>query len=838
MFGFRSNKKQDDSPPSPNEDNSYIQALHPAPTSDSKPFDETEMNNSSKLLTLDNMSCISEGASSSKSKQRPEECMPTQTQSTKMVNNVHHTHTADCGHSADDGSKSTSTSSGSKSSFKDVIENNMIANSKINKAVQASQENVNKLETFHKIVEVGGTNKRSAGGTKKNKSTSTAKLDDLKVNLDDVLNATTSKEETVGSLDVFSDGHSIDADRSESTTQSENSSTKTSSIKSGGAASSVRSITKSIRSAKSTRSNKSNKSSDETATNKSVPSIQMSEIEASEAYNRICCPPNSRYSPYPSGSTTSSNNEPLKDIRAKYRDQTITPTSLASEVSDSLASAEDSKSAKSNKSGKSKQSALADTITTVDDDNDNDAPSVSHTSHSGSKSDEEGSLQKNNNFFEDAHSVYSAARTERTPRNEKKKKKDDTLKEEEENVVVANFMSESSGQSGSNLRDNMEESQDLDFVHSDEASGSNAQKQQGSSKFSLFKSKQRKSKRFFGGSKKSSTTNVPTDPIDTSTRLCDLPIHVNSIEDSEEVELLYGSVHSLPKEVVDTTKEKKDGGDDMTRVASNQTAPTVETKEELLDDHHQVAPVPLTVSRSEYDDDDGGLFGKLLSCSAIPMMGAAIPKCNDVSATMPNQSVTPSPLVLYNDEEDETLDVEIFEDDNNVTRIGYFKHPTIPVDDEEQPADEQARSNTDNEEVNDTQKMKVTSKIILKTKVVPGFEVLSAPNSDDIVVVDTVSMKIDDIATKLNDRKLSGNLDGSLKSKRGNGLRMKLFKREKDKKNKSKNNKKKKGVLNQLEINHVVEENEGHSEGDVAKEEKGRPELKEECNKMVCGSAV
>ena len=139
------------------------------------------------------------------------------------------------------------------------------------------------------------------------------------------------------------------------------------------------------------------------------------------------------------------------------------------------------------------------------------------------------------------------------------------------------------------------------------------------------------------------------------------------------------------------------------------------------------------------------------------------------------------------------------------------------------------------EEVNDTQKMKVTSKIILKTKVVPGFEVLSAPNSDDIVVVDTVSMKIDDIATKLNDRKLSGNLDGSLKSKRGNRLRMKLFKREKDKKNKSKNNKKKKGVLNLLEINHVEEENEGHAEGDDAKEEKGRPELKEECNKMVCG---
>ena len=188
--------------------------------------------------------------------------MHTQTQSTEMVNNVHHTHTADCGHSVADGSKS-STSSGSKSSFKDVIENNMIANSKINKAVEASEENVNKLETFHKIVEVGGTNKRSAGGTKKNKSTSTAKLDDLKVNLDDVLNATTSKEETVGSLDVFSDGHSIDAGhsiKSKSTTQSETSSTKTSSIKSGGAASSVRSITKSIRSAKSTRSAKSNKS--------------------------------------------------------------------------------------------------------------------------------------------------------------------------------------------------------------------------------------------------------------------------------------------------------------------------------------------------------------------------------------------------------------------------------------------------------------------------------------------------------------------------------------------------------------------------------------------------
>jgi len=188
----------------------------------------------------------------------------------------------------------------------------------------------------------------------------------------------------------------------------------------------------------------------------------------------------------------------------------------------------------------------------------------------------------------------------------------------------------------------------------------------------------------------------------------------------------------------------------------------IKAAQENLDDPEKV--VPFTVSHSYYgvgaeDDDDGGFFGKLLSCTGVPQCngGADGEFDNDMLADSSNaKEVGHANGGKEDDEEEAYMNVEIFED-GNATRIGYFMEST----DED---DEQANDTSDDRSIN----MRVRSKVILKTKVPPG------ESEGDVV---------DNIASKLQEEQqkdtTTGNasLDNSLKSKKKNVLRMKLLKR-------------------------------------------------------------
>jgi len=265
-----------------------------------------------------------------------------------------------------------------------------------------------------------------------------------------------------------------------------------------------------------------------------------------------------------------------------------------------------------------------------------------------------------------------------------------------------------------------------------------------------------KSKRFFGKNK--DKKNASSDDIEDNVPL---PVHVKLSD--EEVEITYGS--SLP------SKEKSTKEDSMARTTSNTTAPTVESKEEE-DEEELEKVVPFTVSHSYYgagaeDEDDGGFFGKLLSCTGVPQCNGGVDGefDNDMLADQVKQTTDVREEGETNelsrededddDEEEAYLNVEIFEDGNS-TRIGYFMESADEDDD-------QANDTSDDRSIN----MRARSKVILKTKVPSGSE-------DDVV---------DDIANKLQqqeqpkDTTEGNNLDNSLKSKKKNVLRMKLLKR-------------------------------------------------------------
>eukprot|EP00584_Thalassiosira_punctigera_P005561 CAMPEP_0172527498 /NCGR_PEP_ID=MMETSP1067-20121228/2166_1 /TAXON_ID=265564 ORGANISM="Thalassiosira punctigera, Strain Tpunct2005C2" /NCGR_SAMPLE_ID=MMETSP1067 /ASSEMBLY_ACC=CAM_ASM_000444 /LENGTH=1132 /DNA_ID=CAMNT_0013311245 /DNA_START=585 /DNA_END=3983 /DNA_ORIENTATION=- len=187
-----------------------------------------------------------------------------------------------------------------------------------------------------------------------------------------------------------------------------------------------------------------------------------------------------------------------------------------------------------------------------------------------------------------------------------------------------------------------------------------------------------------------------------------------------------------------------------------------------------------------------------------------------------------TPIVLYEDDVDVALNIELFEDEGQgVTRIGYFntneganeeeeKRESSSLDRQEQwqqveevesnevsgpscviPAkiNIENEGNVRNEEGRGTNHVapvdpeKVTSKIIYKTRVKPGFEV--QPPTDgggDVAVVDTVSAKIEEIACKLERRRERGaatmiarGVKGAPKNKK-NRIRMRLLERLKEKK--------------------------------------------------------
>ena len=191
-------------------------------------------------------------------------------------------------------------------------------------------------------------------------------------------------------------------------------------------------------------------------------------------------------------------------------------------------------------------------------------------------------------------------------------------------------------------------------------------------------------------------------------------------------------------------------------------------------------------------------------------------------------------VLLYEDEVDEQLDIEVINDKNNVARIGFYapsqqkkerpkaeekealdtKEPVeekaaqaddIDVTKESAladeideatklPSDDTQEENTDESVV---EPMKVESKVILKTKVVPGVEVVSDGQSD--VVVDSVAAKIEEIAEKLEHRRKE---QGALKAKKTSVRMIRKIIR----KIKSKKTKKSKGILDKVEVNYTIED--------------------------------
>ena len=357
-------------------------------------------------------------------------------------------------------------------------------------------------------------------------------------------------------------------------------------------------------------------------------------------------------------------------------------------------------------------------------------------------------------------SVYSAAATERScdgsfmsKKSVKSSKKEDVNAEEEVDTDAV----EESPKEKEEKKEEVPAAKVVVDTHSalekDNEKTSSEESKKKTPSLPLFNNKKNlKSKRFFGKLSNKKNTSSESDVEDSTP----LPVHVNDMSD-EEVEITYGAVSSLPiKEVSKSTKE-----DSMARTTSNTTAPTVESKEEEEEELEKV--VPFTVSHSYYgagaeDEDDGGFFGKLLSCTGVPQCngGADGEFDNDMLADQVKQTTAVGEEGGKDDDEEEAyLNVEIFEDGKH-TRIGYFMEST----DED---DEQAKDTSDDRIIN----MRVRSKVILKTKVPQGSE-------EDVV---------DNIANKLQEEQqkdiTTGNasLDNSLKSKKKNVLRMKLLKR-------------------------------------------------------------
>lgn len=331
---------------------------------------------------------------------------------------------------------------------------------------------------------------------------------------------------------------------------------------------------------------------------------------------------------------------------------------------------------------------------------------------------------------------------------------------------------------------------------------------------------------------------------------------------------------------------KKAYTEEFPRVESNRTDNTEKITIESKDDDAPLNVVvrgdkeealPLNVALVDDDDDDDetylsdarngvetgkstsheevngadGIFGKWFACGAT---GVAAFQCNDNGAAN-NPSIATRSLAdntsivspYYDDSDiDEAMNVEIFEDADNVIRISTPGPTVVPeaVDDaaaaaattadsqqkNQQPAAEQAPTTSKKSQVNSNiTGSQVQSKVILKTHVVPGFELVPGEEGkDDVMIVDSVSMKIDGIAHKLEKRREGkDNSGGALKGKR-TGLRMKLMKRlskkdtssataighaestdssaairgKKEKQRKKKNN----NALDQLEVTHEMEE--------------------------------
>ena len=213
----------------------------------------------------------------------------------------------------------------------------------------------------------------------------------------------------------------------------------------------------------------------------------------------------------------------------------------------------------------------------------------------------------------------------------------------------------------------------------------------------------------------------------------------------------------INKEVITGSEQSRCSNitDDMTNCSSStvndlEEALVVERKPSLSNDEPSTDKVKFyeeleasvaerKQSSSNEESYTGGLIRKLLACSQIPF------QCSDGgyedadSATYHSEKAASGEpaLTLRDDDVDESLNVEAYEgSDGNVTRIGFF--------DREVTVDPSVRNSPEENA------MSVSSSVILKTRMTPGFE-------------------IDDIARKLQRRR-----NRVSRENKGRGFRPKL----------------------------------------------------------------
>jgi len=378
----------------------------------------------------------------------------------------------------------------------------------------------------------------------------------------------------------------------------------------------------------------------------------------------------------------------------------------------------------------------------------------------------------------------------------------------------------------------------------------------------------KRSKRFFGKkSRDSSAHALPEEDKVVSVQINELQ---NESEEPES-ECGYGSVHSMPRmpPAKNSDKTKVATYKKMPRVESNCTNGTENiTTESLLnntmtEDELDDAPLNAITEKSFIDNlmgydvntqeksspneavGTGGFLENIFTCG-VSTFGCDV----GGNSSAPSQSVIAvrkASVEVYEDYVDEALNVECTEDDMNAVRIDIYG------------PEPRKQEGVNSDSVDHTDGMEVTSKIIMRTHVMPGFEV-----SGDDKVVDSVSMKIDDIAQKLEVRRQDKNVTGNKI-----GIRKKLMQKLKKgkstaskptmlsasghvaaatntsnhaegKKNHGIRRRRKKGLMDQLEITCEIEDAPAKiSAGRDQKRQQAEGGLEETdnvCSKIACGS--
>jgi len=389
---------------------------------------------------------------------------------------------------------------------------------------------------------------------------------------------------------------------------------------------------------------------------------------------------------------------------------------------------------------------------------------------------------------------------------------------------------------------------------------SHSHSSRGKFSFAKLKSKNLKSKRFFG--KKGAFVDVEPRPVKI------MPAHSKDLQGESEVELTSGLVHSFSRKphpkstisdcatdtsdqssiklinspnkiasnITDTTDTASHSPEVMKRsdssinagtrnivpsstsmkkmtkdaieipqIESNRTddtqSTTMTSKEE-----QEMGDVPLNADGNEAANDFSesrttlsdnvntgktsshkgiypiSFFNQLFACGAAPIMchneaSVTSSKCDNNDTASLSVATGVSPILLFDDTVDEALNVEIYDDDNNVTHIGTLGQVSRAPKDVPAGPEVCIGSQDNCESNNNDTETKASSKVILMNSVECSYEVIPNEGEGDILV-DSGAATVGKNAQNLDKRREKDQLGGVATLKgRKNGLRMKLLKK-------------------------------------------------------------